>query len=246
MAPRMTGDTSELKFQPFAAPSPWQAALLTVPEFPIPPAQLSSYRKFLGSLAETLMDRYMLRHEVLYQTWKLAPDTGADILSAHIEEWPLDFGIGIWPDRKPPGGWTEESFMDAAAAVFRGDEPQFPSHRILLLTGSKGKRLQAADLMRGFGAQIEFFSRQPLESTLARGKEHYLPAIREGQCRKSEIYLPLLDRRSIAAAQSPEQLDTWMCEIEVYLRESAEDKAILLLSRIPLQAILEFKVEGIG
>ena len=92
--------------------------------------------------------------------------------------------------------------------------------------------------MRGFGAQIEFFSRQPLWSILARSKQGYLPTIQERHFRKSEIYLPLLDRKSIVAAKSREQLDAWMCGIEIYLRESAEDRGILLLSLLPLNTIL--------
>ena len=45
--------------------------------------------------------------------------------------------------------------------------------------------------------------------------------------------------RSIAASRTPEQLGQWLDGIDVYVRESAEDQSILILSRLPLALLFE-------
>jgi len=143
------------------------------------------------------------------------------------------------PDRKPPSGWTEERMVDAAAAAFRGDEPELPSHRLLRLTADERERGNAADAMRGFGVAIECFSKQTWESISKSGSSLFVPTIKERQFQQADFHFPVLDRNSILAAGSAEQLDAWMCGIEVYVRASAEDKGILILSKLPLEGLLQ-------
>lgn len=220
------------------APSPWQAALLPVTGFPLPEFPLEQIGTFLRALDEVLVEQRGLRHEVLFQVWKLAPRTGADVISENVAEWSPDLGLGIWPDRRPPQSWTEELMVDAAAAVFRGDEPELPSYRLLRLAASEQKRIEAAGKMRGFGVQIEIFSNDTIAAIQQQAKSVFLPAIKERRFAREGFYLPLLDRRSIAAAGSADRLDEWLCGIDVYVRESAEDKGVLILSRLSIDALI--------
>jgi hypothetical protein len=239
MATEASSFQSSLTLEPIATHHPWQAALLPVTEFPIPAFQREKIALFLQAFDEVLVKKYRLSHEILHQVWKLSPQTGADVLSENIDEWSPEFGLGIWPDRKPPQGWTEEMMVDAAAAVFRGDEPEIPSHRLLRLTLEENNRIGAAGKMRGFAVQIELFSKDKLDVIVRRGKEIFQPTITERQFKKADFYLPLFDRKTLAAATSGEQIDAWLCGIELYIRESAEDKGILILSRFPIEPILD-------
>ena len=229
----------QIKLDPIEVASPWQAALLRVSAFPVPTGELSPIRFLLQNLSEVLMQKYGLRHEILLQLWNLSPQTGSNLLSAHMKAWSPEFGLGVWPDRGAPQGWTEEAMVDAAAAVFRGDEPARPSHRLLRLTAAENQRIDTAAKMRGFGVQIELFSKDPVELIQERGRELFLPSIMEERFQGEPFYLPVLDRASLAAAGSAEQLDSWLCGVEVYLRESAEDKGVLILSRFPLESVLD-------
>lgn len=219
---------------------PWQGALLPVPSFPVPLFQREQIDSFLSALSEVLTEQYQLNHEVLSQVWKLTPAAGGEILSENAPKWSPTPGLGIWPDRRPPQSWTEELMVDAAAAVFRGDEPEFPSYRLLLLqVEMQRERFEAARQMRGFGAQIELFSKETIDRIQASGKTAFLPAIKERRFQREGFYLPVLDSKSIAAADSTQKLDEWLCGIEVYVRESAEDQGILILSRLAIDVIVE-------
>ncbi|AEU38911.1 hypothetical protein [Granulicella mallensis] len=62
----------------------------------------------------------------------------------------------------------------------------------------------------------------------------YLPEITDPGFGRADFVFPLLDCRILASARSAELINQWLCSIDLYIRESPEDKGILLLSRIPL------------
>ena len=230
---------SRLKLDVIETHAPWQAALLPVGTFPLPGALLEIVRPFLLGLADVLVKQYGLSQNVLFQVWKLSPQTGADVISENLPQWPTDLGLGVWPNRQPPTGWTEERIVNAAAAAFRGDEPELPSHRLLRLTADEREQGNAADLMRVFGVGIECFSKLTWEGIAKNGSSLFVPTIKDSHFQRADFYFPLLDRNSILTANSAEQLDAWMCGIEIYVRASAEDKGILILSKLPLDRLLQ-------
>jgi hypothetical protein len=228
-----------MKLKPIKLPSPWQASLLGVGAFPMPVGELDPMRLLLQAFSEIAAREHGLQHEVLLQLWNLSPQTGGEILSANVSEWAPKFGLGVWPDRKPPQAWTEETLVDAAAAVFRGDEPMRPSNRLLRLTIPKNRQIDAADKMRGFGVQLELFSKDSIETIEERGKKFFLPTITERRFQREPFYLPLLDHASLCRADSASQIESWICGVDIYIRESAEDRGILILSRFELEPLVE-------
>ena len=60
-----------------------------------------------------------------------------------------------------------------------------------------------------------------------------LPPIEEEGLKAFPLYVPLLTAASLSA--SAEQLDTWLGAVDVYLRESPQDKGLLIVSRQPLE-----------
>ena len=61
-------------------------------------------------------------------------------------------------------------------------------------------------------------------------RDLFVPGITDAAFQRERFYLPLLDAALIQEATG-EQLDSWLCGAQVYIRESGEDRAVLLLSR---------------
>jgi len=228
----------QIELEPIEVAVPWQAGLLRVHQFPLAGDEADTIRLLLRFLGEVAVEEYKLHHEILLQLWSLSPQTGGNVLNANVSEWSPKFGLGVWPNRKPPQAWTEEMLVDAAAAVFRGQEPERPSNRLLRLTVAENRRLDAAAKMRGFGAQIELFSKDSIELIEDRGKDLFLPTIAESRFQNEPFYLPLLDGASLSSSSAAKQLEEWLCGIDLYIRESAEDRSILLISSLPLKTLL--------
>ncbi len=213
--------------------------LLPVQQFPASKEQTQALQAMLSAFAETLLADPAQHHEVLLQTWKLNEQSGSGVLGQHMKAWAPEIGLGIWPDRKPPHGWTEDGFMDAVAAKFRSAEPEMPTCRLLRLAGTPAARLDASQKMRGFGTTIDLFGRQEYPQLEQRARKLYLPRIKEARFHHEPFYLPLLDRQSLQAAATPARLSEWLCGVDVYVRESPEDGGILIVSRLPLLPIVE-------
>jgi hypothetical protein len=64
-----------------------------------------------------------------------------------------------------------------------------------------------------------------------------LPPIKDPSFNCYPFYVPLLDEKGLTSA-TEEQLEAWFCGASVYIRESFEDKGILIASRQPLKAIM--------
>ncbi len=217
----------------------WQAAVLPVPEFPLPLAYAAALERFSEALGEVLRGPYRLKQQLFLQVWKLGPETGAPDVSANRRAWRPQLGLGVWPNRLPPGGWTEERMVDAAAAIYRGDEPELPSHRLLRLCASPADTVDAARTMRRFGVLLEMFCPGESTETDARAREMFLPRIKASRFLQEEFYAPLLDRGSLLSAGPTEEIGAMLCGADVYLRDSAEDKGVLIVSRFPLLSLFE-------
>ncbi len=230
--------TAKLRLQVFEPRGQWQAALIPVAEFPLPEADCLPVSLMLQALTHVLRTTCQLHHLLSLQVWKLGPLTGAELISTHRREWKPQLGLGIWPTRTPPSGWTEARMMDAAAAALRGDEPELPAHRLLRLDQAEPGRGETARMLRPFGILMEMFTRVPENEVLRKTQETFAPRVAGSSFKDQDFYLPLLDLASFTAA-SAEELDEWLCFADFYVRDSSEDRGILLLSRLPLQPLLK-------
>lgn len=212
-------------------PAPWSAVLLPVSAFPLQIEERVALQKEVLEGIAAVAAVPPPQHHVLLQLWKLGPRSGSDVLSQHVRQWQPDFGMGVWPNREGPTGWTEASLMDAAAAAMQGAEPEMPNHRLLYLAGAAPQPTQASAAMRGFGATVELFSDLPFKEIAARARQLYQPRINEPRFQQEPFYLPLFDSATLQAASSAEQLTSWLCGIQIYVRESAEDSGVLIIAR---------------
>ena len=230
--------STDLQLRALTCHPPFEAALIPVPAFPVPRARLGPIGTLLDAMAVVLTRKYRLQQEAFYQSWKLSPANGADLIRDHLSDWSPDLGLGVWPDREPPTGWTEERMVNAAAACFRGDEPDIPNREVLRNTAEADQIGKAAQAMRGFGVQIETYASSTFAEIQANARRTLLPPIADRRFRSADFYLPLLDATSVERAFASNSLQTWMCGVDVYVRESAEDKGVLLISAIPLEQLL--------
>src|SRR5205807_2003489 len=123
-----------------------------------------------------------------------------------------------WPDRKPPARWTAETYMDAAAE----DELPIAIHKLGHVTASEETRGKAIDTMLGCGTVLQLMTSDP-DSLTTKGRQIFLPTIRDRAFKDSRFYIPLLEAKTLRAATSA-QIDAWSCGVSVYIRESVEDK----------------------
>jgi hypothetical protein len=228
-----------------AAPEPWEAAILVTGPLPADPKEVAAWSGWVTGLEALLVRMPEVKRELLLQVWKLGPKHGAEELEEHAGSWWPQLGLGVWPDREPPQSWNQELLSDAFAASLNAEEVPLPSHKLLTLKVIGDEQHRAARLLRGHGALLEMFSPQALEEMQERGRDLFLPRMVEKRFRKARFYLPLLDRRTLAAAKDAEELNQWLCGATVYLRESAEDQGVLLVAKMPLSPLLKAVEESI-
>ena len=194
------------------------------------PEQHQSIAALLDVAAQALTANSHLQRELFVHSWKLhAGNTGA-LIQQNLPAWNPIHGIGIWPDRNPPSRWTQETFMDASAAMLQNEEPVLASYQVLHLRCEAWIRSEVASSLFGGEALFQLFSRREADAFFARTKSTYLPLIADTLFRHARFYVPLLEAKTVSGA-TDQQLATWLCGAEAYLRESAEDRGILILAR---------------
>jgi hypothetical protein len=214
-------------------PEPWEAVLVPVPGFPVPAQELAMTRSFLRRLSNELMKPRELSLEVFIQFNQLHLEDGATRLANHARVWKPQHGLGVFPDRQPPTLWTREDFENPPGGI-----PPPMMHKVFRVSGSRGTKEKASDVMLGLGTVVQVLTVDPGDLFLSRAKRLLLPPIRERALRSFPMYMPLLECKSLAGAEAG-QLQDWFCGASVYMRESAEDKGVLIASRNRLGPILQ-------
>ncbi len=209
----------------------WQGLLLTTETLPLVEKARAPLQKLCGEITRLFTIDLNMRHHLLFQTWNLSSLSGANIISGNVKDWQLQVGNGIWPHRNQTDGWTEEMMVNAAAAVFKGEEPELPMTKLLLVGANNSEKLRAASLMRGFGVQIQLFSELGIKTVASKATAEFSSRLRSAGAPEPIFLIPLLDCAGVLAANSDDQLSTWLCGAEIYMRESVEDKGVLIVAR---------------
>jgi hypothetical protein len=217
---------------------PWKldgdAFLLPVSGFPVPDAELTHLRTFLRNLSGAILRNQSLSLEVFVQVAQLSVGDGIARFSAHSREWKAKMGLGVWPDRQPPTIWTKEEFLELGP----DERPRRLVHQLFRIGGTTDVRQSAHDCMLGIGVVMNIITRDETKALLEKGKAALFPHITDPSFRSFSYYLPLLDRNSLLAGNA-QQLDNWLCGSSFYIRESFEDKGILIASRDRLKPVLD-------
>ena len=214
--------------------APWEGFLVRVSGFPLPEQEVEPLQRLLRSLTAEAASQWNLNVEVFIQLSQLHLGNGEKRLPVYGREWIPETGLGVWPDREPPTLWTMEEFESA-----KPGEPMRPlMYQVFRVTTSDQARAQARDVMLDVGCVLQIMTTDTTEGLLQKGRELLLSPIQELSFRSFPFYVPLLERKSLLSA-TPNQLESWFCGSSVYIRESFEDKGILIASREPLAPILK-------
>ena len=225
---------SHLTLKVISLAAPWEAHLLSVSGFPAPESELSPAQLFLQNLSGILAGQGGLASEVFVQFNQLHRRDGPARFGAYVRAWMPRVGLGAFPDEPPPAGYTKEDFEGLAP----GEKPRPLMHQLFRITTSQQARDQARDVMLGLGTVVQVWISGKTEVFLDRGRQLLLPPIKDPMLTAFTFYVPLFRVKTLAGA-STAQLEDWFCGASVYIRESAEDNAILIASREPLESIFK-------
>jgi hypothetical protein len=235
MAPSSIRSDEHILLQGLPGKGGRDAFLLPVSGFPVPENELARLRIFLRKLSTAILRTSGLTLDVFIQVARLHIGDGSYRFASHGGEWMPEIGLGVWPDREPPRLWTTNDFMDLGP----DERPKRLMYQVFRVSTSVESRENARDVMLGLGCVLQILTADDTPALLRKAKETLLPPIKDRSFRAFPYYVPLLDRNSFLAAKSSEDLERWLCGISVYIRESFEDNGLLILSREPLEPILE-------
>lgn len=205
-------------------PSEWpgEVYLFPVRGFPVPEAERPELRRILNELTGDLAKEGFAEH-LFVQLAQLHRGDAAARFSAQAPAWKPKMGFGVFPNRKPPSGWTREDFTELGP----DERPRTLMNQVFEIAKPEA-RAEAWESLFGLGTIAAVFTRDDSKTLLKKTTEVLLPPIVDAAFRSFPYYFPLLDAASFGG-DGP-TIDSWLCGGAVYVRESVEDSGVLLAS----------------
>lgn len=226
--------TREVSLRVFPLHRPCEAFLFPVSGFPIPDQELAPAEMLVGNLASMVESANGLHSEVFIQVEQFDDEDARLVYRRYARDWIPEIGLGVWPDRDPPKAWTREEFSNLGP----GEKIRPLMYQVLQITGTPRNRTDAFGILFGFGPLVRILTPDPTDAFLRKSTAAFLPAISDPSFTCFPFYIPLLEVKTLISS-TPDQLEGWFCGASVYIRESFEDKGILVVSRQPLTPVLE-------
>lgn len=114
--------------------------------------------------------------------------------------------------------------------------------QVFRVTAAKSGWEAARDRMLGLGSIIQIITADQTE-LLRKTAAVLLPPILDPAFNCYPFYIPLLEASSFSS-QTAGKVQSWLCGAPFYVRESTEDKGILIVSQGSLRPILQ-KLGGV-
>lgn len=212
--------------QEFPLPGNWSGYEIPV-QFPLKEAE---QRAALMAALWELVGRLCKPSEAQPTVWllmdSLHKDNAVLNLSRNARAWKPSYGLGLWPDQPPPSMTSRNDLL----GMEWGATPRLPYHRVTSL-GASGSVLHSAWItMFGLGSTTLTLVPGGGEEMIKRTREFLKQPIVDESFREFPFYFPMLGKKALSQATSLE-LDGWLDPALLYLRESEEDHAVLLLVR---------------
>jgi hypothetical protein len=230
-----TSGTNAVRVFSVPVPAPWEAFALPVTAFPVSKQESDSMGRLLQNFIGIATRRWSLSPEVFLQLEQLQDTDARRLHSQYARNWIPEVGLGVWPDRDPPCSWTKEDFEQAA---LENKRPKPLIYAVFHVTGSAKAKTQAHEVMLRFGALVEFLTPLGPQDLFARTSGALLPPIQDPSYTCYPFYVPLLEGKTLTSA-TPRHLTSWIGGDSIYVRESFEDTAVLLVSALPIHTVLE-------
>lgn len=207
----------------------WQAALIPAPQTP---EQAASMLETLTEWGQQVSAQPPSCTEVFLQVWRMGAAKAAAKYAQNLQRWWPMASFGVWPGRAYPQRATQEMAMDCAAAVLTNEELPLAAHSVAHVSAGPTAGKHALDTMFGLGmtVQMVFTSAQLASRFPETSRSIFRSAITDTAFQNERYYLPLFDAALLARSTDAE-LDHAMCGASIYLRESPEDRSVLILRR---------------
>lgn len=216
----------------------WEAYLVEAPRPPAGDDEAAVLRALTAGLRLIAERGWKLTGHTFLQLWKISVDGTAALYEENLQRWQPAVGLGVRPLGSPPRRMTAEAAMDHAAALITGDEPELSAYHLAHVSAGPEAGAHAEAVLLGRGMILTLFTAQPLPEELRAGRNAFLPRISDSAYRAYPFYLPVLDAAALPGTPV-DQLKEWLGGAELYLRESPEDRALLIVSSRPLRQILD-------
>jgi len=214
------------------AAEPYEAYVLPVSGYPMEAAESTAANAFLDSLCGAAQ-RWQLSSEVLMQLEQLDADGCREAFTEYARTWIPQTGLGVWVDRRPPEKWTQAELAD----VVPGDKLRPIMFLVFRVSTAQKTRVDARHNMLRFGPVLEILTPQG-EAYLQGCSEVFKQGIVDPSFTCFPYYVGLIEGKSMANAKR-EQLDRWFQGVTLYVRQSFEDKGILIASSVALSGLFE-------
>lgn len=157
---------------------------------------------------------------------------GNALVSPNAGRWMPSYVMGVFPLR-PPKLIDAEEFneLDPTAG--------FPMtfHPLLHVTQAAGRE-HCWQTMAGLGTLTTLVTPAPFSGLAKAAEQTLLPLVKEPLFQAAPAHAPLLDAKC-AADGGAEAVARWLCGARAMVRESVEDKGILVVSLDGLEPILK-------
>ncbi|HEX3436269.1 MAG TPA: hypothetical protein VHT24_05830 [Pseudacidobacterium sp.] len=187
----------------------------------------------IHAMVEKITQQHIL-YDVYLQMTQLERPSGALVISKNASRWTPGLGLGVWPDREPPQPLSKEDFFNTPP----GQNIRQASFYVMSINNEEqAVRLEVINEMAGTGALLVTMMGENItpdhRTSISKRLEAYMTA---ETFRGYPMYFPLLDEKSLIKMRI-EDFDAFLPECMVYFREDVLEKAVLIVSRIPLQKL---------
>lgn len=218
----------ELPVQRLSVPDPWGAFVIPVSAFPVPENERTELRSALAGWCSQIAAKHKLTPSAWIQMAQLPLEKSTSKLSANGRAWLPMTGLGVWPDREPPRLWRRADFHDRD---FGQPLPAMMNTVFHISAGDKAC-VHALETMLGSATVLYALLEQGPDLYHEAMRALLLPPITEEALKSHPFYVPLMEARSLRNI-SDATLASWMGPAKVYIRESVEDKGILVICAFP-------------
>ncbi|NYF78653.1 hypothetical protein [Granulicella arctica] len=212
----------------------WHAYLVPLPKLPLAIEKRPELLQYMQQFLKILSAEMTYERSVFLQLDELHQDNAIRNISRYGRQWSPQMGLGLLPEAPPPRYWTTEDLLE------RDYTSTIPAlmHSVMHLDTDNAGTKSACEVMTGTAGLIQVLHTCNAAQLLQGWFDVFQPTIQEEGLAAYPLYLPLISGTCIANCTS-ENLDRWMADAQIYIRESAEDKGILILSRFNLEKLLE-------
>jgi hypothetical protein len=186
----------------------------------------------LSAFCDAAARHFTATSEVFLQLEQLHGKECRKVVADNGRHWMPETGLGVWVDREPPQKWTKEELDNFVP----GTKFRPLMFQVFRISSDSHRRKEARSAMLRFGSVLEILTPDG-EQYLPKIKPAFLETITDQSYTCFPFYVPLIEAKTMENATS-DNLIRWFNGVTVYIRQSFEDKGILIASSKPLAPVL--------